>query len=293
MTIAQNSVENRPAAAPKAAMAQKWLVAILVLTFAFVLMPFLLWYMTTFSRPLTDAELATYFADSVHPRRPQHALSQVADRIMSPNAAIRESAKPWYRQVVKSAEQGSDELRVTAAWVMGQDNQSPEFHAALLKQLTDANLMVGRNAALSLVRFADSSGHDVIAGMLAPYEMLAPRSGTLVTRLKPDDIINPGTLVAHIAATGESVEVRSAVPGTMRQWTVPDGTSVQSGQPILVVDPSPEMVWESLRALYLIGQVSDAPAIDRYARGIAGMPPQIQHQATLTAKAISTRATQK
>jgi len=37
------------------------LIGILVLTFAFVLMPFLLWYMTTFSRPLTDAELGTYF----------------------------------------------------------------------------------------------------------------------------------------------------------------------------------------------------------------------------------------
>ena len=33
------------------AMAKKWLIAILVLTFAFVLMPFLLWYMTTFTRP--------------------------------------------------------------------------------------------------------------------------------------------------------------------------------------------------------------------------------------------------
>jgi multidrug efflux pump subunit AcrA (membrane-fusion protein) len=194
---------------------------------------------------------------------------------------------------VKSAAQGSDELRVTAAWVMGQDNQSPEFHAALLKQLTDANPMVRRNAALSLVRFADAAGHDVIAGMLAPYEMLAPRSGTLVTRLKPDDMINPGTLVAHIAVAGASAEVRSEVPGTIRQWTVSDGTSVQSGQPILIIDPSPEMVWESLRALYLIGQTSDTPAVDRYARGIVGMAPQIQQQAMLTAKAISTRITKQ
>src|SRR5260370_41700596 len=112
MTIAQNSADNlqgAPPAPPKAAMAKKWLVAILVLTFAFVLMPFLLWYMTTFSRPLTDAELGAYFTDSLHPRRPQHALSQVADRITTPNAAIRESAKPWYPAVVKSAAQGTHE----------------------------------------------------------------------------------------------------------------------------------------------------------------------------------------
>jgi hypothetical protein len=288
MTIAQNPADT-PASPPKAAMAKKWLVAILVLTFAFVLMPFLLWYMTTFSRPLNDVELGTYFTDAAHPRRAQHALSQVADRIRSPSAAIRESAKPWYPEVVKSAAQGSDELRVTAAWVMGQDNQSTEFHAALLKQLTDANPMVRRNAALSLVRFADPAGHDVIRGMLTPYSMAAPRSGRLATRLKQQDVINPGTLVAHIAVTGESVEVRSEVPGTIRQWTVPDGASVQAEQPILVIDPGPEMVWESLRALYLIGQQADIPEVDRYARGLSGMPPQIQQQATLTAKAISAR----
>jgi len=274
---------------PKSGIAKKWLAAILVLTFAFVLMPFLLWYMTTFTRPLNDAELGTYFTDAAHPRRAQHALSQVADRITSPNPAIRESAKPWYPEVVKSAAQGSEELRVTAAWVMGQDNHSLEFHSALLHQLTDANPMVRRNAALSLVRFADPSGHDVIAGILAPYSIAAPRSGTLATRLKPGDVINPGTLVAHITLPGQGIEIRSEVPGTILQWTVQDGTQVQAGQPILVVDPSPEMVWESLRALYLIGRKADAPAVDRYARGIEGMPPQIQQQAALTAKAISAR----
>src|SRR6266699_5243260 len=207
MTSAPNPTDTS-SFSPKSGIAKKWLVAILVLTFAFVLMPFLLWYMTTFSRPLNDAELETYFTDAVHPRRAQHALSQVADRIMNLNPAVRESAKPWYPEVVKSARQGSDELRVTAAWVMGQDNQSPEFHAALLKQLTDANPMVRRNAALSLVRFADPAGHDVIAGMLAPYVMAAPRSGILATRLKPGDVINPGTLVAHITLSGQTIEVR-------------------------------------------------------------------------------------
>src|SRR5579862_2899388 len=110
-----------PAAAPKSAIAKKWLIAILVLTFAFVLMPFLLWYMTTFTRPLSDADLTSYFADSLHPRRAQHALSQIADRIMSPNPTVRESAKIWYPTVIQFSQQGSDELRVTAAWVMGQD----------------------------------------------------------------------------------------------------------------------------------------------------------------------------
>ena len=279
-------------APPKSAMAKKWLLAILVLTFAFVLMPFLLWYMTTFSRPLSDADIAAYFNDSLHPRRAQHALSQIADRIMSPNAAIRESAKSWYPEVVKYSAQGSDELRVTAAWVMGQDNQSAEFHAALLKQLADKNPMVQRNAALSLVRFADPAGRDIIAGMLAPYTIAAPRMGILLTRLKPGDVINPGTMVGHISVAGEKMEVRSEVPGTILEWTASDNSQVQAGNQILLVDPSPEMVWESLRALFLIGKRDDLPAINRYARGVDGMPPQIQQQAALTAREISSRANQ-
>src|ERR1700730_4116627 len=184
MTNAQNPADTS-AAPPKSGMATKWLVGILVLTFAFVLMPFLLWYMTTFTRPLNDADLASYFSDTLHPRRAQHALSQIADRIMSPNPGIRESAKIWYPEVVKFSEQGSDELRVTAAWVMGQDNQSPNFHAALLKQLADANPMVQRNAALPLVRFADPAGHTLISGMLSTYTVAAQRTGILSIRLKP------------------------------------------------------------------------------------------------------------
>jgi biotin carboxyl carrier protein len=270
-------------------MAKKWLVAILVLTFAFVLMPFLLWYMTTFTRPLNDADLASYFADTLHPRRAQHALSQIADRIMSPNPGIRESAKAWYPDVIKFSEQGSDELRVTAAWVMGQDNQSPAFHAALLKQLSDANPMVQRNAALSLVRFADPAGRAIIAGMLSPYTVAARRTGTLAIRLKPGDAINPGTLLAHIAVGNDKMEVRSDVPGTIRQWIPSENAQVTAGEPLLLVDPSPEMVWESLRALYLIGQKEDLPAVNPYVRGAEGMPPQIQQQAALTQREISAR----
>jgi HEAT repeat len=288
---AQNSADTATPPA-KSAMAKKWLFAILVLTFAFILMPFLLWYMTTFSRPLSDTDLAAYFADTSHPRRAQHALSQIADRIISPNPAIRDSAKRWYPEVVKNSMQGSDELRVTAAWVMGQDNLAPEFHAALLQQLSDANPMVRRNAALSLVRFADSSGHNVIAGMLTPYTMAAPRSGVLAFRLKPGDFINPGTLVAHVIVAGEKTEVRSEVPGTILQWVASDGAQVQAGQPMLLLDPSPEMAWESLRALYLIGQKDDLASVNRYVRGMEGMPPQVQQQAALTAREISAHGIQ-
>lgn len=273
----------------KPGIGQKWLVAILVLTFAFVLMPFLLWYMTTFSRPLSDGDISAYFVDTVHPRRAQHALSQVADRIMSTDPARRASAKQWYPQVIQLAEHGGDELRVTSAWVMGQDNQSPEFHTALLRMLDDSNPMVQRNAALSLVRFADPSGHDIILGMLKPYTMNAPRAGTLTTRLKPGDEINPGTLLAHLVVSGQKVEIRSEVPGTIDRWIAADNVQIRAGQPLVLIDPSQQMAWEALRALYLIGRKEDLSDVNAYIRGGSTEARDLQQQATLTAQAINAR----
>jgi len=274
----------------KAGIAKKWLVAILVLTFAFVLMPFLLWYMTTFTRPLTDQDIASSFTDVRHPRRAQHALSQLADRIASPDPAYRASARRWYPEILRLAAQGSPELRVTAAWVMGQDNQAGEFHAALLKQLADGNPMVRRNAALSLVRFGDTAGHDVIAAMLEPYPMTAPRSGQLKIRLRPGDVIHPGTLVGRILVPGGEIELRSEVPGTIRQWLPADGSAIESGQPMLLIDPGAEMVWEALRALYVIGSEADLQAVRRYTGVVEGIPPQVQQQAELCEKAILARS---
>ncbi len=46
---------------------------------------------------------------------------------------------------------------------MGKDPSVPEFHEALKKLLVDNDPMVQRNAALSLVRFGDVSGHDMMS----------------------------------------------------------------------------------------------------------------------------------
>ncbi len=180
-----------------------------------------------------------------------------------------------------------DEIRVTDAWVMGQDNTSPDFHRALLNLLADPNPMVQRNAALSLVRFADDSGRRQIVAMLRLYEMPSPSGGVVRQRLKPGDVVNPGTMVGHInVGDRASKEVRAVVPGTLQRWTVPDGASVTQGQPILTLAPSESMVWEALRALYLVGRAEDLPDVDRFTRGAAGFSPQIAQQAQATSRAI-------
>jgi len=277
---------------PKPAMKRRWMLAILALTFLFVLMPFLFWQGTWFGKPLSIAQLQQALADNEHPREIQHALSQIADRILSPDEQTRLSARQFYPAVLRIAETGTPELRLTAAWVMGQDNTVAEFHQQLLRLLRDASPMVRRNAALGLVRFGDHSGRDEICALLAPYSMTAPFPGILVTRLRPDDAVNPGTLLGRIqagGAGGEEKEFRSEVPGTVNRWLVPDGSTVSAGQPIVLIDPSPTEVWEALRALYLIGEPQDLPAVEQFLRGGDAVPLNVRQQAEVTARAIRSR----
>jgi hypothetical protein len=270
-------------------MKRRWLFAILALVFLFVLMPFLFWQATWFGRPLTDPEIAEYLSPGARPRDTQHALVQVEQRMESPIASERASARAWYPGVIRVSQVGGEEVRIFAAWVMGQDNSEPGFHQALWSLLGDPAPMVRRNAALSLVRFGDSSGHDEIVSMLSPTTIASPASGAISIRVKTGDTVNPGAMVARIATGDQKVEVHSDIPGTAGQWLVSDGAQVSAGQPLLVLEPNSDMVWESLRALYLIGLPSDLSAIDPYTRPVADFPKSIQQQAAATIAAIQSR----
>lgn len=286
---AENSFETAQPAAPKPGMKRRWLLLILAVAFLFVLMPFLFWQATWFGRPLDDMQMAKSLADTEHPREIQHALSQIADRILSPDPAVRDSAKHFYPDVIRVSETGGDELRTTAAWLMGQDNSSPEFKNQLHTLLGDSNPMVRRNAALALVRFQDAAGLDEIRAILQPYAVPAARSGKLLERLKPSEPINPGALLGWVQTDGAKQEMRSQVPGTIDRWLVADGTVVAAGQPVMSVLPSEAEVWEALRALYLIGQPQDLPAVEQYANASSDLSPQVRRQAATTAEAIRSR----
>lgn len=281
-TTATNDAGPKPAAF----FGGRWTYGVVALALLFVLMPFLFWNATWFGRPLTDSQITKALADNAHPREIQHALTQIEGRIERGDP----SAKRWYPQLLALAAHPVDEIRLTDAWVMGQDATSADFHRALLKLVADPQVMVERNAALSLVRFGDSSGHGAIVAMLRPYDMPSPAAGTLETRLKPGDIVNPGTLVAHVTSGGQRREVRAQVPGTLEAWRVPNGANVAAGQPLVTLAPSEGMVWEALRALYLIGRAGDLPDVDRFVRGADAMAPRIAQQAQATARAIQSRS---
>lgn len=274
-----------PAPQPQRPFGSKWTYAVLAIALLFVLMPFLFWNATWFGRPMGDAQITKSLADHSRPREIQHALSLVEARMEKNDP----SARQWYPQIVALAGDQADEIRLTAAWVMGQDTSVPEFHEALRPLLNDPQPMVQCNAALSLVRFGDDSGHELILSMLKPYDIRAPEAGTVIHRLRLGDVINPGTLLGYIRVGNEKREVRSAVPGTLDSWLAGNDASVAAGEPIVRLDPGAKVVWEALRALSLVGKLEDLRTIEPYARGVAGMPPAIAQQAALTMQAIRSR----
>jgi hypothetical protein len=245
-----------------------------------VLFPFLFWYSTWFGRKLSDSEIDQYFADAAKPRRAQHALVQIGERL-----SHRQDVSRWYPNIIEEADNPSLELRQTAAWLMGQDRHYAPFHEALLRLIHDPQPMVRRNAALGLAGFGDSAARPELIAMLRPYTIAATVSGLLKYRLKLGDYVNPGTLVAHIGET----EVRSAVPGEVRDLQRREGAQVAAGDALADLGADKNHVWEALRALYLVGQKADLDDIERYTRPISGMPDTVVRQATLTAEAVRAR----
>ena len=247
----------------------------------FVVVPFFAWYGTWFGRPLSNQQIAEYLHDE-KARKVQHALWKIAERIQNGDTSVRQ----FYPAVAGLVANPVAEVRVNAAWVMGQDNHAGQFHSALLSLLTDRDPLVRRNAALALVRFQDTSGRAEIVAMLRSYTLNAASSGSISYRLKIEDSVGRGTMLAHI----DQVELRSPVPGFFEEMIAKDGAYVQAGAPVLTISPAEEQVWEAMRALYLIGTAADLEDINRYARASDHhMSPRVSQQAQLAAAAIRKR----
>jgi biotin carboxyl carrier protein len=266
--------------------AARWLALVIALTVLSVLIPFFIWHSSWFGAPLTDAQIQLYLTSTDHPQQTQHALSQIADRIVRGDTSVAR----WYPDVARQANSPTPQIRETAAWVMGQDNTSPQFHDTLLGMLDDSEPLVRMNAALSLVRFRDASGHPIIVKMLAGEPLLAPKEGKLKRLLNVGQPVATDTVVARLMADNASIEVSAGAPGSLAQWRAADGATVSAGQPIAVLAPSSQMAWEALRALYLIGTPDDLNVIAPYARGVPAMPAQVAEQARLTMKEIHARS---
>jgi hypothetical protein len=276
-------------AAPKRGISRNQKILFFVTGWLIVLMPFLFWWNTWFGRQLTNQQLTTYLHDDKKPRHIQQALVQISERISHHDAVVAQ----WYPDLVALAANPVEEVRNTDAWVMGQDTSGTGFHDTLLKMLNDSSPMVRGNAALSLVRFGDATGRPQIVALLQPAQITAPQAGRIADSDRPGTAIHQGGLIAKLSVADsvppQTIEIRSPIPGRIHSVAA-TGANVAAGAEIAVVEPGTEQVWEALRALYLIGQVDDLPAIRAYERDLPDISNDVRQQAQETEKAILQRA---
>lgn len=274
-------------AKPKRSMSATQKLLFFAVGWLIVLMPFLFWWSTWFGRPLSDQQLNEYLHDDKKPRHIQHALVQLGDRMSRGDSA----AKRWYPDLLRLSTDPVEQVRNTDAWVMGQDTSSVGFHESLLKMLSDPSPLVRGNAALSLVRFGDASGRRQILALLEPARITAPQAGRIVDSDRPGTAIHQNGLIAKLSLAGSSqiIEIRSPIPGRIRSVAQP-GASFAAGAEMAVVDPAIDQVWEALRALYLVGEMDDLPAVRGYERDLPDISNDVRQQATETERAIRARA---
>ena len=280
--------ENTPGIARPS---RKYPWAILVVIVLFVVIPFISWYGSWFGRPLSDAKMTEYLHDSTKPRNVQHALAQLGSRIIDRDQTV----KQFYPDVIAASQHPQAEVRMTAAWVMGQDNADESFHAALRPMLQDSSPGVRHNAALALVRFADSSGRPELLAMLEPQTIRSETGGIieLIIREEGIAVAANGPLARVKQDDGKTAEIRAPEAGRVESVLVQNGSRVEAQNEFMRLAPATEQVWEALRALYVIGQPDDIPYVQRYTRPIAAMPDSVVKQAASTIEAIRGRSTSK
>jgi len=217
-------------------------------------------------------------------------LAQLSDRMARGDGGARR----WYPQLLVLARNQEPQFRLMAAWAMGQDNHSEDFHHALRTLVDDPEPRVRWNAALALVRFGDEAGEPQLRAMLQPYTLVAPVAGTLTFRLKGQDTVQSGGIVGRIrpkvAAPRRTVDVISPLTGEVARLLAGEGTQVSAGDALAVLTPGESQVWESLRALYFVGQPRDLEDVEKFARGLPNMSERLREQAAATAQAIRHRA---
>ncbi len=296
------ATENVSPAPPKSSPPKsppKW--PIFLLLAAALIVPAILWQRVWIGTGLSDEEIMQRLRRPTNARRLQHACEQISRRMQ----ADPQNARQFYDLLVPLADHPDEEIRYVVAWCMGEDDTRYEpFHAALLRLADDPTPRVRYNAALALARFGDPAAREVLGEMLADYPVKAvwdgeSTEGTIVELLAPSDPVRPGTQLALIAADPIAVDKRQPLPvlspldGKLGRLSVKPGDRISRGDPLCVIQPDDQQVYEALRALVIVGRGEDLDDVGRFLqadpRFSGAARAQIQAQARLTADAIRRR----
>lgn len=276
---------NEPNTASAARPTKFYSLLTMVVVAACVILPVMFWRGTWFGRRLTDEQLTSYLASTDQPRKLQHALTEITERIDKGDGPT----DSYYPAITALVEHNNWQVRNTAAWVMGWDHEYDGFHGALLKMLNDSVLVVRQNAALALINFGDAAGKPIILAMLKSTPAISPADGNACDLLPVDAPVRADLVIGHVDRPNDTpIDLKSPISGRIGKCFVQDGDDVSKGETVLEITPGEAQITQALQALALVGDDSDLAAIEE-AKSAKTATQRLQEQAAIAERKIRER----
>jgi HEAT repeat protein len=235
------------------------------------------------SAPLNEAQLAAFLHDDADPTGIGYAVSEIRNRVQHGERLDR-----WAPELIRLSSHPSEDVRHNVAEVMGLDPYRQDFHQILLEMLRSQTVLVRNTAAISLAWFGDGSGRAMIAGMLEPVIVDAPRPGHVETITSAGKTVTHGSVLVKLQSGNTVFDVLAPVSGRIRSMSVGDGDLVSGGTRIAVIEPGPEDLIAALKALERVGKPQDVTVIANLAAN-PNMPEAVRQQAQVTQRKILER----
>jgi len=232
---------------------------------------------------LSEDQISAALRDNATPNEVREGLDQLRTRIVQ-----KQSIERWAADVVRLSNHPEIIVRHDVAEFMAADPGRNEFRAALHRMLESDVPLVCNAAALSLAAFDDNYGHELIAAMLKPVVIMAPRTGNVRTLTRSGKSVEHGTVILRISAAADETAVLAPIAGKTR-LEVKSGDSVSGGARVAVIEPAPEQLKAALRALQSVGKAADIPQMTVIAENVEH-PAEVRELARTTIRKISERA---
>jgi HEAT repeat protein len=221
-----------------------------------VLLPYLLWRSTWFGAPLADADIVR-FLEGDDPEDIQHALEQLSRRL-----GAGQPAAPYAPALLELTSHREPAVRLTVAWLLGEEGKSPAFREALLGLLEDDHAGVRFNAGLALCRFGEPAARAVLLEMLRPLAVPSPCAGEVLERRGPGSRVRPGGALITLGQGSDTVDIPSPLLGKLLEGGAALGDRVAIGDPLVILDPEAEQILQALVGLGIVGLAEDEAAIE-------------------------------
>ena len=235
-----------------------FLVAILTL-----LLIYFMWWRTSFSRNLSDAQIVERLAVDIAPQEIQHAMEQLYARL-NPKYEGREQFRA---PLLALAVHPRFEIRRQVAWVMGRD-KNEDYRRTLTSLLDDPDIGVQLNAACSLSNHGSPLGRPVLLAGLRGRELKAQVAGKLHWQIKKGDAVSLGRPAGTIEASDDQeAPISVALNGFADQIVAKEGATVAIGDVLARISPDPKNAVNILCALRTGGTSDDLAMVEGLIKG--------------------------